>query len=171
MITPRIRRNITKRLARRFDMRIVFDAGMDDDAEAACDVENRTVELNPRKLTKHVSMGRFISAILHEVAHQYAYDVGIFSVFHAPKAFESMTIRELKVYIATAWRAERWVEITARHWASELFPGVRYWDAYGRRGRGNDWVRKVYTAEARRVLRRKQLRAIDKRRRNERENG
>ena len=167
MITPRIRRNITRRLARRFDMRIVYDAGMDDDAEAACDVESRTVELNPRKLTKHISLGRFISAILHEVAHQYAYDVGIFRVFHSPKSFERMSISELRVYIATAWRAERWVEVTARRWASELFPGVRYWDAYGRRGMSSDWVRSVYTAEARKSLRKKLLRKIDKEKRNE----
>ena len=167
MITKRCMRNIMRRLSRRFDVRIIFDKDMDKDAEAMCDIENRTVELSPKRLNKHISTGRFISAILHEIMHIHAYDLGIFKVFHATKAFEEMSVRELQTYIATAWRAERWVEVNARLLAEDLFPGVRYWDSYGKFKTSNEWVRKTYTSEARRLLRKKQLRAIDKRRRNE----
>jgi hypothetical protein len=152
-------------------MRIVFDKTLEKDTEAACSVEDREITLNPKVLTKHVSKGRFISAILHEAAHQFCYDTGVFKVFHSPRALEDMTIKELKTYIATAWRAERFVEVTARRWMEVMFPGITYWDVYGSRGSGSVWVRTVYTAEARQVLRRKQLRAIDKEKRNERENG
>lgn len=162
MITPRLRRNIIRRLARRFDVRILTTKSLV--YEASCSIEDRLIELNPISFT---TVGRLVGAILHEVAHLYMWDMGIFHVFHRPVALEYQSIRDLKTYIATAYRAERKAEELARAWLKELYPEQTYWYAYGRSGREKKWVNTVYLAEARKILRKKQLKAIDKEKRRE----
>jgi hypothetical protein len=173
MITKRVMRNIIRKLSNKFDVRIIFNCDsknkLDASFEACVNLDDRVIELNPNVFNGRTSIGRFISAILHEAAHLYCKDMGYFRVFHSAVAYEYMSIKNLQTYIATAWRAERFVEKTARGWMREMYPELRYWWAYGKRGRNRVWIKDVFCADAKKVLRQKQLRKINKEKKLERE--
>ena len=136
------------------------------------DAEDLLIELGPKS---RATRAKFLSCLLHEIVHVYAAKMGLFDVFHNQACDDprEMTDKQLEVTIKTAWRAELWVEQTARKWMAEFFPGELFWFSYGRlkgksrsggwRAREKDWFEKNWLKPYRKEYRRRKLRRIDKR--------
>lgn len=160
---------LAEHIAKQFGVRIVlrkFDEYPGEgDVIGLCSYWEDLIEVNVEACRRR-TRGNYISTLLHECAHVWAYRNGIFLAYHTVKPFEDMTIPELENYIRVAWRAERWVEKKAQSWMQEMFPGETYWYSYGRVKLNKKWFDRAELREVRAILRKKKLRAIDRAQRN-----
>ena len=162
-VNKKLQKKLIKEVEKRFKVKVIFvDVG--DNCCAQADTGGGVVELD-RKIAASKTVGYFLSALLHEAVHIMAYREGKWKVFHDPKHHDYMSISELRTFIATAWRAERWVEKEAQRLLALHYPGAKYWISYGRlkgRERSKDWFDSVFLKPFRETLRRKTLRKIDR---------
>jgi len=164
MIRTSTAKRLMKELADRFDVEVrVYDFGHAEYG-ACTDPCTRVIEINTRM---GWTQDRLLSYAMHEIVHVLAYFEDKFIVYHSPKTEEYLTDDELRKYIATAFRAELWVEERACRMFKEMYPTRMYWRAYRGRKDHRIWFEKSEIDPYRKELltakrRRRRLRRIDK---------
>ncbi len=105
-----------------FNIKFQFLRG---DSLGAVDLSDKTIFINP-KFTHNKNT--FLSVLLHEVAHIYAFENGIYANFHQSISWESRTLASKKNWLRTALRAEYWADRKANEWLKQIHPnGVFRW--------------------------------------------
>jgi hypothetical protein len=159
MLSRRVQQKLMQQIRRKFNVSVKY-AEIEDGCSAQADTGSFTVEISEQHSA--ATKGKFLSTLLHEVVHILAWrEWDKFAVFHAPKNPEELSISELRTFLQTAWRAERWTELKAREMLHEMYPGEVFWFSYGRlkgRERSKDWFDTVFLADYRKAYRHKLLR-------------
>lgn len=72
----------------------------------------------------------FVSAVFHELGHDYCYKKRIYPAYHNLKFDCNLTRKEKKASILTAWKAEQYVDRWARREMKKHFPNIIYKPGY-----------------------------------------
>ncbi len=164
MISDKTARRILRQFTKRFQLKYRFKSlGRDFGAQTNCNDGLIVINSDVMGWTRD----RIISFAIHEAVHIWAWRHGVFRVYHSRKAPDYMTVKELRIYLQTAWRAECWVEQKARKLMKEHFPNSIYWFAYNpsqkiHRARNKKWFDETELTEYRKMYRKKMLRQIDR---------
>jgi hypothetical protein len=97
----------------------------------------------------------FLSTVCHEISHIVSYRTGKYKVYHSAKLPRRMTIKELKIWIATALKAERYTDKCGKRLMFKLFPDYVYESGYNTT-KGVSWFRRNYVERYKEELKRRQ---------------
>lgn len=127
--------------------------------EGGAITDESTIFLNSQMI---YTPSRLASTMMHEASHIVCYRLGYWRVYHTTYMPEELTDDALRIYIATAWEAERYVDQMAKELMKEVFPDLYYWNSYGNRPETKKWFDKEELGPYKKELRRRKLRNIDR---------
>ena len=81
-------------------------------------------------IKKSLSTNETISAIFHELGHNYCYENRIYPAYHNLKHDTNLTKKEKKALVLTAWKAEKYVDNWGQKEMKKHFPNINYIVAY-----------------------------------------
>lgn len=115
----------------------------------SADVDVREPHITFSK-TSRKTKAQFISDILHEVVHIWAYRNGYWKVYHSTKDIRYMSKKEKRIFLQTAWNAEVWVDEKAKEIMNRLYPNLKFDYGYlSSRPEDKVWFDKYYLEEVR----------------------
>jgi hypothetical protein len=144
-MTRPVSRKIISELALLYGVRLHFEKTRKQHGEARYWINSISVNLNQSGIS-------MLSTFFHEIGHVYCYQKGIWKSFHINKPLEDLTNSERKKYIATALKAERWVDRWAEKEMKKHFPRLKYMETYLSEENGknfSDSIKKMLNYEKR----------------------
>ena len=144
--------------ANRIGAKLVFLETLQTKTAGCYNLDEKAIELQ-QEVLEHDRL-TFLYLFFHEAGHHEAIKRGIWKIYHSNKEPEDMTENELRRYLSTALRAERWVDDYSEQLVKSIIPNARV-------------IKRYYTASGEHFLKRnvgkyrRRLNELQKRKRHE----